>query len=87
MTETVNRVVGDIVTIPRETVGLKLSTSGGIAGDVSALKPRKEELPAITASVKLSGKTVVCEVVQKLNDSGEVVRHEKVPPYSFLTQL
>jgi hypothetical protein len=87
MTETVHCVASDIALIPREAVGLKPSASGGVAGDVSALKPRKEKLPAIAAGVKLSGEAVVGEVVQKLNDSGEVVRHEKVPPYSFLTQL
>jgi hypothetical protein len=87
MTETVHCVASDIVAIPREAVGLKPSASGGVAGDVSALKPRKEELPAITASVKLSGETVLCKVVQQLNDGNKMAIHGKVPPYSFLTQL
>ena len=75
MTETVHRVAGDIALIPREAVGLKPSASGGVAGDVSVLKPREEKLPAIAAGVKLSGEAVIGKVVEELDGGGEVVIH------------
>ena len=75
MAEALGGVSGDIALVPREAVGLKPAASTGIAGNVSALKPREDKPPAVKAGLKLSREASIGEGVKQGNGGDEVVIH------------
>ena len=75
MTETVYRIGGHVPFVPRETKGLKVAATEGVAGDVCIFRPREAELPAIVTGEQLSGKALVSEGIEQGEDGVKVSIH------------